>query len=380
MAYPGAFEDFATTAGATNCAGGRAEQSFVIGGYIDVSAGGRTIVAPSLSGYTTNFGGTSAAAPQIAGIAALLLGIDSSLTNDDVDELIKRTARPMPGLDEIEVGAGWAQLDSALSYVAYPRNVNHGEFTTYSVAADGEGWVWLRDVAGVTQVAGQYEQFYAERFHISAAGSLKNPYPTPALYDAVWARPRGSTGWKKIDSSTGFAYDGQANANFAQVEYWDGGNFVTVGTYSYRLYRDAAKTQFVCWKPFRPNGFSESCPPPSLFKLQVTYLTRADLPPGYRGSSPGASPVVPTCKFWLRAGEVHYAATVLGDAPSTVALFDLTGRRVWERELPASVRDHAGVVMAPAPTWRPLPSGAYFGGLFIHGRLVAKSSPVIIVK
>ena len=71
---------------------------------------------------------------------------------------------------------------------------------------------------------------------------------------------------------------------------------------------------------------------------------------------------------------------MLGDDPGTVALFDLTGRRVWERELPASVRDHAGVVMAPAPTWRPLPSGAYFGGLFIHGRLVAKSSPVIIVK
>ncbi|MCC7141405.1 MAG: S8 family serine peptidase [Candidatus Eisenbacteria bacterium] len=365
---------------ATNCAGGRAGPSYAIGGYIDVSAGGRTMVMPTQGGYSINLNGTSFASPQVAGIAALLLGLEGALTNDDIDEIIKRTARPMPGLSPIEVGAGWAQADSALSYIAYPRNVNHGDFTSYTTAVDGEGWIWLRDVAGVTQVSGQYDQFYAERYHITSSGTLKNPYPTTALYDAVWARPRASTGWKKIDSTTGFAYDGQANANFAQIEYWDGEDSVTVGTYAYRIYRDAAKTQFVCWRPLRPNGFGDPCPPPSLFKLQVTYLTRADLPPGNRAGNPTVSPDVPTCRFWWSDGKINYAATLPDSSPGTIMLFDVTGRRVWQAELRTPARDHAGTVTDSGSARRTLPSGTYFEGLFVRGRLIAKSNAVTVAR
>ena len=43
--------------------------------------------------YTGHFGGTSAAAPQVAGVAALMLSVNPNLTQLQVAEIIKATAR-----------------------------------------------------------------------------------------------------------------------------------------------------------------------------------------------------------------------------------------------------------------------------------------------
>lgn len=45
--------------------------------------------------YTASFGGTSAAAPMVAGIAALMLGVNPALTQRDVKYILANTARPL---------------------------------------------------------------------------------------------------------------------------------------------------------------------------------------------------------------------------------------------------------------------------------------------
>ena len=46
----------------------------------------------SMSDYTTTFPGTSAAAPMVAGVAALMLSVNSNLTVADIREILKNTA------------------------------------------------------------------------------------------------------------------------------------------------------------------------------------------------------------------------------------------------------------------------------------------------
>lgn len=64
---------------------------------------------------TTLFSGTSAAAPHVAGVSALAMSYESLLTNEDVREVMERTARDMGavGRDD-DYGHGLVRADSVL--------------------------------------------------------------------------------------------------------------------------------------------------------------------------------------------------------------------------------------------------------------------------
>lgn len=88
--------------------------------------------------YTERFGGTSAACPQVAGVAALMLAINPNLTATEVKNILEETATDLgqTGYDTT-YGHGLVNAYSAV-YRVFPTNIN-GQTTiqkkgTYSIA------------------------------------------------------------------------------------------------------------------------------------------------------------------------------------------------------------------------------------------------------
>lgn len=74
-------------------------------------------------GQYIRLSGTSAAAPVVAGVAALVLQARPELTPDQVKWLLLATARPVPGPG---VGAGYPRADAAVRFVGVPARANLG--------------------------------------------------------------------------------------------------------------------------------------------------------------------------------------------------------------------------------------------------------------
>ena len=117
------------TVASTGREGGRAPYSNY-GPAVDISAPGGSSgngIASTLNMGTTTPGqetymyrqGTSMAAPHAAGVAALLLAADGTLTPDQVEKILKDTARPLPQTCDVS-GCGSGLLDAAAALAALP--------------------------------------------------------------------------------------------------------------------------------------------------------------------------------------------------------------------------------------------------------------------
>lgn len=77
---------------------GRREIDSNYGTKLDVVAPGKDITTTTpFSGYINDFGGTSAACPHVAGVAALILSVNPDLTSVGVIDIIEKTARKVGG-------------------------------------------------------------------------------------------------------------------------------------------------------------------------------------------------------------------------------------------------------------------------------------------
>ncbi len=70
--------------------------------------------------YYTMLNGTSMATPHVAGIVALLLDADPTLSPSEVKELISRTATNIPGREAYEVGSGYVNAYGAVDLAFHP--------------------------------------------------------------------------------------------------------------------------------------------------------------------------------------------------------------------------------------------------------------------
>jgi serine protease AprX len=80
---------------------------------------------PAFLPFYTQIEGTSMATPYAAGVSALMLGADSTLTPDDVKQIFQQTATPMPLYEEFQVGAGYINAYAAVDK-AFNRSKNYG--------------------------------------------------------------------------------------------------------------------------------------------------------------------------------------------------------------------------------------------------------------
>ncbi|GGD01802.1 hypothetical protein GCM10007216_35680 [Thalassobacillus devorans] len=72
--------------------------------------------------YYTMMSGTSMATPHVAGVVALMLEADPTLSPDDVKETIEQTATNMPGYETWEAGAGYLNAYAAVDSILFNKN------------------------------------------------------------------------------------------------------------------------------------------------------------------------------------------------------------------------------------------------------------------
>ncbi|MGM0904513.1 MAG: S8 family serine peptidase [Bacillota bacterium] len=94
-------------------------------------------LAPAHLPYYTHMSGTSMATPHVAGIVALMLEADPTLSPAEIKELLRVTATNMPGHESWEVGAGYvnayAAVDSVFNKKPYGSTVNADQTFNSSV-------------------------------------------------------------------------------------------------------------------------------------------------------------------------------------------------------------------------------------------------------
>lgn len=78
--------------------------------------------------FYTQMSGTSMATPFTAGVIALMLDADPSLTPDEIKQILTETATTMPGYQEFEVGAGYINAHAAVDKV-YNRSKGYRNFS-----------------------------------------------------------------------------------------------------------------------------------------------------------------------------------------------------------------------------------------------------------
>jgi serine protease AprX len=91
-------------------------------GTLGVAAGADTkrLTINELPYYTTA-SGTSFSAPQVAGTIALMLEANPQLTPAEVRDILQRTATPLAGYYDHEVGAGMLNVHAAVLEAAFPQ-------------------------------------------------------------------------------------------------------------------------------------------------------------------------------------------------------------------------------------------------------------------
>jgi serine protease AprX len=70
-------------------------------------------INPAWIPYYTTMSGTSMATPHVAGVLALMLEAKPTLTPDQLKDILVQTAKPMPGYQQFEVGAGYIDAYAA---------------------------------------------------------------------------------------------------------------------------------------------------------------------------------------------------------------------------------------------------------------------------
>lgn len=84
-------------------------------------------LAPGMIPFYTQISGTSMATPFAAGVAALMLDADPTLTPDEIKQIMIDTASRMPGYEDYEVGAGYINAHAAVDKV-FNRGKNFRSF------------------------------------------------------------------------------------------------------------------------------------------------------------------------------------------------------------------------------------------------------------
>src|SRR5262249_30440769 len=109
---------------------------------LTTSDAGTTV--PSAANFVP-YGGTSFAAPHVAGIVSLMMSVKSKLPPAQVRTILQKSARVFPtatGLDCTIATCGAGIADARRSVAAAKTDARGGEFHSTTLKADGTVWTW----------------------------------------------------------------------------------------------------------------------------------------------------------------------------------------------------------------------------------------------
>ncbi|MCC6321303.1 MAG: S8 family serine peptidase [Phycisphaerales bacterium] len=222
----------------------------------------------SFNGYTTNFGGTSAAAPIAAGICALVLDANPELTRRDVQHVLIRSARRCNPADPSWRfnGAGTGQLRMHSDLFGFGA-LDAGAATTLA-----QSWVnrpveasFVSDTispalsipdnntTGITTSIVAASPLIVERAQVTltlphpSIGNLRIRLISPSGTEALLAAPR-------FDSTVG----GYNNFTFTAVKFWDER---AAGSWTLRIADETAgNTGTLTGWQLKLHGYVPTCP------------------------------------------------------------------------------------------------------------------------
>jgi hypothetical protein len=283
VAYPAAFEKRVYAVGAMLPDGSRWEdrnitplycsnpflpeelkcQSSNYGEWLDVIApGGRLIVTNNytLEGcnpdnpYTMAFGGASAAAPFVSGVASLLRASvpGRELFGEDIEQAINRTAYHFPsGTHTPDVGWGFVRANLARDFVAPPKQVVHRSMWGGPIS---HGHVGVVDSADVTRTFLNVPWLPSNEYTTTCriyTVAASDPEPLDfAGVPTLWARASGTRGARDVDP-----YDYRVEVPWADCSL--GGECVlNVGeggplfyTFVYKIFDTSPQNNLLGWLP-----------------------------------------------------------------------------------------------------------------------------------
>ena len=248
------------------------------GSHIDVCAPGRFILSTDTT--STGYGirtGTSMAAPHVSGLVSLLKGFKNSLSNDDIENIIKLSADKVPAMEGNNFtnayGYGRINAGRALSFLKAPYKLEQLTAAGGTAVSTSSQYTALM-IAAPGLSTGNY---LVKRIEVQKTVALPS-----SMYDitGVWGRGVFTTGWSI------------ANPNFGEgfcevVQGSQTSTHVTLRTYVYEVYNILG--QYYGYYPSSPSNVTfaysvlgleaPSISGPSTLCDQATY-TISNLPPG----------------------------------------------------------------------------------------------------
>lgn len=251
--YPGAYENVMSVAATTNSDDKAGFSNY--GTWVDVACPGVSLRSTAAGGgYTNSFGGTSGATPQVAGLAALILGASPSATNASVRSVIEDTATVL-GTDfsnygridcdlAVRTALGLAQGPKKAPVVRYITpliaEVGSGQFLT--VRLYGRGFAAPNVVRIVSN--GRYLPVYAQSRDWVDFGMPNGWNSISVLVNGTKvsgiARPKtGNTTHTLVEAGTksggtltgGFVQASAQDSTYITVTKQSGGNIYAEGTF-----------------------------------------------------------------------------------------------------------------------------------------------------
>jgi len=251
--------------------------SSVHGNYIDVCAPGVGIYS-TISGDTYGYmSGTSMATPHVAGFASLLKGYNSSLANDDVENIIRLSADKTLGMNgqdyTVAYGYGRINVNRALSYLTNPYALVQNTASSGTVVSTSNQYV-AQFISAPGLPTGNY---LVKRIEVQKTVTLPDN-----VYNVIGAWGRGvfTSGWSAASPNFGEGFCEIVPGSLTSTS-------VTLRTYIYQVWSIVGS--YMGYYPTSPSNATfaysvlglekPTISGPSSFSGQATY-TLQNLPAG----------------------------------------------------------------------------------------------------